>query len=336
MNDQRIAVTISPHIEELFLQKKYDSLFNFFKKLLNFSKELRNSILILLPQSFRYGFKCCDNPMLKVFYSQINLPNSVITFYPDGNHCNLSLLDKQKNDIVVGKNSLDVLSAFLKSFKIPLIISDENYTYYKDECNKNECNNKPCLQMLELDVAGLKNSSTFIEKLRENCNKNLKEWIIYKNNIKISDFKSMFYFAAFSMDAKNELYDKIKEIEFLDDEILKDIKNEDPYVLKDIATSILRAFFYEPASNRQKREKYSIDYHPNNPGKKNGYDLLRLDVIDMKDSGYKNNHSGPKRILLARKKGKKYVIAYVSDHEFSDSLINARIEALDRKLNQIK
>lgn len=336
MNDERIAVTISPHIEELFLQEEFNVLYGFFTKLLNFSKELNNSIVIWLPRSFEYDFKSCGNSYLKGFAMQIRkTPNSIIQFFPYDSHCDLSLMDEQ-NKNHVNKPSLSVLSSFLKNYKIPLMISDENYTYYKDECNKNVCNNKPCLQMLELDVAGLINSSIFIKQLRENCNKNLKDWIIYKKDIRISDFKSMFYFAAFSMDAKNELYDKIKEIEFLDDEILKDIKNEDPYVIKDIATSILRAFFYEPASNRQKREKYSIDYHPNNPGKKNGYELLRLDVIDMKNSGYKNNHSGPKRVLMARKKGKKYVIAYVSDHEFSDSLINARIEALDRKLNQTK
>ena len=142
----------------------------------------------------------------------------------------------------------------------------------------------------------------------------------------------MFYFAAFSMNVQNELYDKIKEIEFLDEYILKDIKKENPYVLKDIATSILRSFFFAPAGDRNNRVKNSIDYHQNTPCTKNGYDLLRVDVTDIKYSGYKDGHSGAKRILLARKKDKKYVIAYVPDHEFSENLINSRIEALDHKL----
>lgn len=334
MTAEKIAITISPHIEEIFSQKKYNELYRFFKDLIGFSKELKNCVLVFLPHIFQYGFKNCDNSLIKTLYFQICIPNSNIIFFPDGNHCNLSLLNMDHTDLLVDLSSIGVLSEFLRGYKIPLILSTENYTYYKDECKKDSCFNLPCSKMLELNVSDLLNKETFLEKLRENCNKNLNEWIIYKNNIQISDFRNMFYFAAFSMNVQNELYDKIKEIEFLDEYILKDIKNETPYVLKDIATSILRSFFFTPAGDRNNRVKNSIDYHQNTPCTKNGYDLLRLDVTDMKYSGYKDGHSGARRILLARKKDKKYVIAYVPDHEFSESLINSRIQALESKITK--
>ncbi|MBO4320592.1 MAG: hypothetical protein J5857_09005 [Treponema sp.] len=332
MNEERIAVTISPQVEELFLQKQYKRLFDFFKDLLLFSKSLKNSIMVCIPHLFQYGFKNCEDPSIKTLYTLISNPNSNIIFWPDRNDCNLSLLSLKKKDLLVNYSSIGVLSCFLKKFKIPLILSTEKDIYHKDECNEVSCINIPCKKTLDLDVSALSGMDNFFQKLKENCDKNLNEWIIHKDNIQIFDFRYMFYLAAFSMSVEEELYDEIKKIEFFDDYILKDIKKEDPYVLKDIATSILRAYLYDPAGDSKKRKKYSIDYHKNTLDKKKGFDLFRLDVVDMRYSGYKDGHSGAKRILLARKKGRQFVVAYVPDHEFSETLINSRIEALEKMM----
>ena len=328
----RIGITISPNIEEIFLQQKYKEVFVFFSNLLSFSKELNNSVMICLPFVFQHGFKNCSDSMIKTLYYQISLPNSNVFFSPDNNHCNLSFIDREKEDLVVDLSSIGLLTNFFMHYKKPLILDTVKRIYHKDECNNFECKNNPCLQTMEIETVDLADKNIFLANLKENCKQNLNEWIIYKNDIQISDFRNMFYFAAFSMNIEEQLYEKINEIEFLDEYILNDIKNEDAYVLKDIATSILRAYLYGPASDRKNKDQYSIDYHPNSPSEKDGYDLLRLDVIDIKYSGYKDNHSGSRRILIARRDNKKYVIAYVPDHEFSQNLIDSRMKVLESRI----
>ena len=155
MTTERIAITISPHIEEIFSQKKYSELFLFFKNLIAFSKELKNSVLVLLPYKFQYGFKNCDNSSIKTLHSLICIPNSNIIFSPDGNHCELSLLNEEQNDLLCDLSSIGVISEFLRVYKIPLILSTENYIYYKNECKKDLCSNLPCSKMLELNVSDL-------------------------------------------------------------------------------------------------------------------------------------------------------------------------------------
>ena len=216
-----------------------------------------------------------------------------------------------------------------------MILDTDERIYIKDECSKASCTNRPGKNTITINASDLSNRDSLLEKLKENCNINLNDWIIYKDNIQINDFRNMFYFAAFSMNIEKKLYEKISEIDFLEKDIIDDVKNEDSYVLKDIATSILRAYLFGPASDRKNKTEYSIDYHPNSPSGEKGYDLFRLDVIDIKYSGYKDNHSGKRRILIARKDNKKYVIAYVPDHEFSDNLINSRINHLEAKIQSV-
>ncbi|MBR0545192.1 MAG: hypothetical protein IIW99_03105 [Treponema sp.] len=333
MKTEKIAVTISPYIEEMFLQDRFNDIYSFFQGLISFSKELRSSVIICLPFIFQYGLKNSKNPMMKVLHSQICLPNSNIIFWRDANQCGLNLIDKKINDILVDLSTIGLLTDFFKNYKIPMILDIDNRVYIKDECNKISCSNLPCKSTFTIDVSNISNKSILLNKLKENCKTNLNDWIIYKDDIQINDFRNMFYFAAYTMNVEMELYEKISEIEFLDDYILNDIKHENSYVLRDIATSILRAYLFGPASDRNNRTEFCIDYHPNSPSKKSGYDLLRLDVIDMKYCGYKDNHSGSRRILIARKDKKKYIIAYVPNHDFSEELINSRVSILEEKLN---
>lgn len=334
IDNARISITISPIVETNLKNKENISQLNsFFKELNNFSKEFKDSIMIWIPYNFKFLIKESKDPYLNIFLVGLQKKDSNIAFSPKQDYCSLYIYNEK--NIYGDLELINLLSYYFRNFINPFIVGPNEEVLDKKDCNYDpeNCKNFICKDNFAIYIANIFDYENRRQLLIKNCNINLSNWLINNTEKNLSDLRKLMFLSAFFLGVDESCYSIINKVEFLEPELINDIKDINSENLKNFATSITRAVSFPAAETYDSKEIdcRCIDWHINRDySTYKDFKIFRLDIVPIEFTGYFTNHSGAARVLFAKKKDiddKYYFFYYTETHDFKNhNEINRRLD----------
>lgn len=324
MEEIRIRVTISPKMEfNIINSDEIREYYTFFKQIREFARTFSHILSVVLPNDIQ-RFLISD-PLFKDLINGIKKdPRANIIFSHARSDCNIVFNSKSFSFKEQNVNAL--ISIILKKNSLPLLLDVNEFFFNKVECNdkNNDCKNLLCRKNIVITSYNINQMSEWKENIIKCCRQNLDEWVLNQNSINSDAIKYIALLIAFTFDAEPEDFSQFSPVVILN-EFCSDIKKLSAEDIKKVAFSFFRATVY-PSVNSVERKEMSIDWHRNKPFNIGDFDLYRVDVVPLNKSGVKC--SGTKRVLMAKRNGSSYIIAYTSEHDFNIEIVRHRLNTI--------
>jgi hypothetical protein len=327
MTFNRIPLTISPSLEiEILSMNDIEGLFEFFQACKSLCEQFKHDVLLIFPIELESIFRA--NPLWKSFLDEINddSQSNVLFTSLERSRCPLAnpthiFLSSIGYDYLVSPKY--IISLLLQN-RLPILVDHESRVETKNESNF--CGNpEPCSPLIEWATLNLlsANTESMKTKLKELDNK----WNVHfrlnqptLEQIQYGAFLQAFFCDIPEKEAKNAL-----EMDCIPS-FIQDVSKCSFADMEQISFSAFRCITYPSSQDRQNKVKYSIDWHFNSPKQRKNVELKRCDVLDREETGIKVSRR--KRLLVGILDQKKYLLAYDDDHDFSQTIINKRVDEL--------
>lgn len=309
----RLSTVISPDLEERIktyglknedLEKLLDKIITYYSK--------EKTALLLLPSSLEEAFY--RTKKLRVYRQMLDLEEVgvIIGDFPKTYECS-NVLEQETLE------SKTYIYNKVKNCEIPFVI-DNVSGGIKRNCNvTKECNDTFCKSIEEIFYTDI--SSESFSKTSEDYYKN---WVFHKKEINEENIKKFIRVIGRFFEVTEEDLLKLKNINITENYI-EELKKHSKKEIKEAIISIARSIFFP--SYREKNTKFAIDYHPNNNFTKyNGWNIYRMDCLDLYKTG--NTNSGTRRSIFIEKDKVRYYIAYTKNHDIADKIIKNRINKI--------
>lgn len=324
MNKDLISLetVLSPSVQENILNYNYKNteIIKIFNNFIKFYNRENHVVSLYLPKEFITIFK--SNKVLNEMVFNRIVSNSKILF---------KTMDKKTccTKVQLEENELSKIYGYNEIYKnnIPIFVGVEDIKRLKS-CNT-ECENENefCHSIKSFLEKNIENVE-FKEAYKEVYN----QWFFSKENLQLENIKKFIKIIGIFYSENYEI-EKLDRVEIVD-EFIEEIKKEDSTQIKKILSSIARSIFFESTSKVKEIKDGQIDYHRHDlkkdrVNKYKGYDIYRLDCVNLHENGI-GTTSGIERIIFVVKKGneKIYFLHYTSNHDVEDSVIKKRIDKL--------
>ncbi|GHV63433.1 hypothetical protein AGMMS49587_13450 [Spirochaetia bacterium] len=316
----RFKAILSPVIENNIINSiNHDKIFRFLHDMIKELRKYNTFIIFLIPVELQPYF-CTGKFRILLSEMGSTQSNTMFGSNTDKIDCDVPFL-VNKTELSY-RFSINKFLQFIRLGDFPIFMDYEKLIIGKVNCLNDTCVNQNCKMSIDFDVPAfdITNIQSAVDILAE---KNYDSGLFALKAVNKDTIKDLIFIICVMH--KIDIYDftKIDDINYFPD-FFHDIKDCEEDELKNILFSAFRGIVYSPAKKKADREKFSIDIHSNNPNSCNGYTLFRIDVVSPRISGIGGNKSGPRRLLIGRKDGHTFVIAYTNQHEFSKNLIENR------------
>jgi len=329
MDYYRIQAHVAPEIEKSLSRYDLDdSLISFFENARVFFNALKHVTIFLIPSEYKSIFN--SNRRLKLLKEVLEVDSQSNVFFAS-----------VRNDLPCSKNT-ELLKHTMPSFddaavcrkividqlykrKVPFLIDRCNYNAFKLRCPECVPTKYVCHCEVSLQVASMPSTAS-LATLSEVIKQNIHHWHFKRDKITGDDLKCLSYLNGLFYEIAPDKLLFCMQFRIYRG-FLQDVMGNPSADFSNIAFSMLRAVAY-PSSHAPDRQKYSIDWHPNDPARLEGYELVRADVISPQKSGISG--SGAERLLLAKKNGAIYFLQYSPTHDFAVATIADRLRDIDK------
>ncbi len=327
----RFEVFISPFIERdlVLYRTNISDVVDFLFKLESLATQLKHFIIILVPYSI-YPILQSDAKG-KVFVSSVNKMGSNILFKPmkKSSLCPEEELEKHFSSFPDGHTTsagLTTVSLALQNIlytrKSPIVVDIEDRRLLKNDCST--CGDDKLYCSKELDILNFVPSGPKQEVLEKFLKENEDEIFDYLKNYSNCSLESLKYsaFVQSFFEGMNESdISKISNFEVIP-QFLSDIRKCNCDDLKQISYCGFLALSF-PTLRGATDKKFKIDWHSESSvSQAHGVNIYRGYVLPRENLGL--GIAGTKRLLIGEKNGKKKLLAYTDEHDFTPALIKAR------------
>lgn len=324
--DIRIISYISPYVESKLVNYDLQDLAELFDFASVIYSKLKNLSILILPIELMSVF--ISDLHLRMFKDLIeNDPQSNIIFgktlLPDC--CELDSSTDIFMDYPEAVHSSASIIKCLSEWNYPLLVDIQQNNFKKNECVK--CSNlNQCSDQMELISCKVPSHEEFNKCVNQFIESGITHWHINRGSFTSFDLKKLAFLLSLFYDVGEQNIPTQNDY-LIHNGLCEDIKSNRGNNFNNIAFSIYRANQFSSSSDPlTNNERFSIDWHRNDPFRLNDYKLYRVDVVGPFKTGLSN--SGTDRILYASDGMKKIFLAYTVNHDFSLRLIENRVNSI--------
>ncbi|MFC1743350.1 hypothetical protein ACFL35_05095 [Candidatus Riflebacteria bacterium] len=326
-NEVRVLAILAPRFrEQLEIYPIEKQVVSFFINSRLFFESFKTLLLFIIPLDWKNYFY--SDKRLRLFLELVqNDSQSNIVFFPVAfpKNCSISNLTRIFPEQDKDNPSLIHILYSLWCKKIPFLMDLEESEVKKMNCQA--CTKEFfCFQNIDLRVTNVPPKEKLADFLKEISAENIEVLKIYRKSLSIQDLKFIALLVGFLQNIPKKKLSLCKKLEIHPQIAKKDLKGNGTQEIINAAFSIFRARAFPSSQGpKNKRDHFSIDWHPNSPDKLQGWKLYRVDSVLPGRSGL-GRTSGVKRILLAKKGEKTVFLLYTPDHDFLLKQIKKRLE----------